>query len=83
MDNREQLGDALDLVDDHGLSSASAREQFSQALGTGTQAAVRRRLEQVDEQGVGDSLAQPRGFPRSAGTEDEATPAWHSEESTY
>ena len=82
MDDREQLRDALDLVDDHGLSPGSSCEQFAQALGASTQAAVSRRIEKIDEQGVRQSLAQPRGFPGSARAEDEAAPVRHSEEST-
>ena len=83
VNDREQLRDALDLVDDHDLLSGRSCEELPEAFGAGTQAAVSRRLEQIDEQGARNPLAQPRGFPRPAGTEHEAASVRHLEKSVY
>ena len=40
------------------------------------------RFEQVEEEGVGQTVAQPSGLAGPAGTEDEATPVRKLEEST-
>ena len=82
VDYREQLRDSLHLVDHHGPRPGPPREQLPQALGTGAQAAVQRRVEQVHEQRVRQPIPQPRGLAGPAGTEQEAASIGDPEKST-
>ena len=52
-------------------------------FGTGAQAAVQRRIEKVQIQGVGKPAAQPGGLAGSARAEQEATLIRNLEKSTY
>ena len=72
VNDREQFGDPLDLVDHHRRLPGRACQQFPKALGTGAQAAMQRRFEQVQIQGIGEPVTQPCGFAGSARTEQEA-----------
>ena len=83
VDNREQFGDPLDLVDHHRRLPGRACQQFPKALGTGAQIAMQRRFEQVQIQGIGEPVAQPCGFAGSARTEQEAALVRNLEKSTY
>ena len=83
VDNREEFGDPLDLVDHHRRHPGRACEQFPKALGTGAQAAMQCRFEQVQIQGIGESVAQPCGFAGSARAEQEAAPVRNLKKSTY
>ena len=81
MDDGEQLRDALDLVDDHRVRAGRAGDQLAQPLGAGAQGAVARRVEQVQEQGARQPVAQPRRLAGAAGAEQEAAPVGNLEKS--
>ena len=83
VNNREKLGDPLDLVDHYRSLPGRACEQLPKALGTGSQAAMQRRFEQVQIEGIGKLVAQPSGLAGSARTEQEAALVRNLEESTY
>lgn len=82
MGDREQLRDALDLVDDHGLPFGRAGQQVPQPLGARAQAAVKGRVEQVQVQRSGQAVAQPRALACAARAEPEATLLGDSEKTT-
>lgn len=83
MDHREQLRRTLYLVDDHRGLVERTRKPFPKALGTGVHAAMRLRVQQIDVQGVGKPVTQPRGLAGPAGAEQKATPVRYLKESTY
>ena len=82
MDDGEQFRHALDFVDHHG-SGLGAGEQLAQPLRAGFQAAVAGGVQQIDEQGVRQSVPQPSGFAGAPGAEQEAGLFRDLEESTY
>ena len=83
VNDREQFRYPLDLVDHHRRVPGRACEQIPKALGTGAQAALQRRFEQVQIQGIGEPVAQPGGFAGSARAEQEAALVRNLEKSTY
>ena len=81
VDDVQELGDALNLVDDHVGVRRDAEDAFPQALGAGRQSPVLLRFQEVDHKGVGQYRAQPGGLARSSGTEEEEAAPRQSEES--
>ncbi len=76
MNKREQLGDPLDLVDDHTTRLRSASYQLFWPLGPGGKSTCLLGVEKVDVEGIGKRLMYEGGFPRFPGAEEEEARYW-------
>ena len=81
MDDVEELGNALHLVEDDDFARRSLRD-FRTARGPGDERSMDIRLEQIDEKRFGKILPQPGRFPRSAWAEQEEAPLRGADKST-
>ena len=71
VDNRQQLGYPLNLVDHDGASVGRTRQQVAKPLRTRSQPAVESRFQEVQVQSVGQPGPEPCGLSGSAGAEEE------------
>jgi len=71
MDDVEELGHALDFVDNHGRAPGRPPNEIAQSLGPGGELARDVGLEEVDDERIGQGMAKPCRFAGAAGTEEE------------
>jgi hypothetical protein len=71
VNDAQDLRHALDLVQNDHLPVRGAEDQLIQPFGPGLEVAIQVRLEQIDEESVGNGLTEPCRLARSAGSEQE------------
>ena len=71
MDDRQELRDALDLVEDDGVAARLPAHEVTQPLGPGHQLPLDLRPQEIDVESVGQDVSEPRRLPGTARAEEE------------
>lgn len=69
MHDVQEFGDSLHFVEYHGLASRSSSDDVVESFRSCGEFTRDVGLQQIHNQGIRDRLAEPRGFSRSARTE--------------